>query len=62
MIDFSKIQKGAKVKLKDGTVVKVHGMYLSSDGPVLMCKRDPSVVAGMNVPVDRVEEIVEETK
>lgn len=62
MIDFGKIQKGSIVKLKDGSMVKVHGLYLSSDGPVLMCKRDPNVVAGMNVPIDRVEELVEEKK
>lgn len=60
MIDLSKVTKGTKVKVKDGTTQIVHGLYLSSDGPVLMCKSNPSIVAGRNVPVQDVIEIVEE--
>lgn len=60
MIDLSKVRKGSVVKLKAGEAVRVTGLYLSGDGPVLMVKKDPSQTAAQNVPLGQVEEIVEE--
>lgn len=58
MIDLSKLLKGAKVRLKDGRVVTVSGMYLSGGGPCLMV-REGSATVNQNVPIEDVQEILE---
>lgn len=59
MIDFSKVQKGTQVVLKDGRKVFVSGLYLSGTGPMLMVKGNPGQTAAENVNLELVLEIVE---
>ena len=59
MIDFSKVRKGAKVRLNDGRLVVVSGMYLSATGLALMVKSDTNQTVTQNVGADEVKELVE---
>jgi len=59
VIDLAKVRKGQRVRLADGRVVIVSGLYLSGTGPTLMVKDDASQTAAQNVPTEDVKEFVE---
>ncbi len=58
--DFSKLRKGAKVRLADGRTLALVGLYLSASGPTLMVKEHPSHPTSQNVDVEQLSEIVED--
>lgn len=58
-IDFTKIKKGVVIKLLDGRTMMISGLYLSTDGPMIMAKADPSLSAAENVPLAKIESVIE---
>jgi hypothetical protein len=58
--DFSKLRKGAKVRLADGRTLALAGLYLSATGPVFMVKESPTHPTSQNVEVELISEIVED--
>lgn len=58
-IDFAKIKKGAVIQHVDGRKLLISGLYLSTDGPVIMAKADPSLSAAENVPLAKIESVIE---
>lgn len=60
MIDLSKVRKGAHVRLTDGRVMVVAGMYLSATGPMLSVKPENSgQMTAQPVNLEMVAEILE---
>lgn len=57
-VDLARLRKGSKVKHSDGRELHVSGMYLSTDGPVLMAKLSPTQVVAENVPLANVDSVV----
>ncbi len=57
-IDFIKLRKGSKLKLKDGRDMHLTGLFLSNDGPVFMMKLSPAQTVAENVPADKVDELI----
>lgn len=60
MIDVSSLRKGTKIKLVSGVTVYVTGLFLSSDGPIVMGKKSSDLAAAQNIPVSEIAEIVKE--
>ncbi len=58
--DLAKIKKGTEMKLKNGQAMKIVGLYLSNDGPVLMAKADISLTASVNVPLSDTDTMIVE--
>lgn len=57
-LDFGKLRKGSKLKLKDGRPMHLTGLFLSSDGPVFMVKLSPTQTVAENVPVDSIDDLI----
>lgn len=57
-MDISKLRPGTKIRVKDGSVLFVKGMYMSPDGPVVTAVEGPGKLCARNVPAKDVVEIV----
>lgn len=62
MIDVSQVKADVKVRLPDGSVGEVKGSYLSTEGLVLRVQMSAGAIVTRNVPIERILEIVTETK
>lgn len=58
-VEAGEIQKGVKVRVKDGRVLTVRGCYLSTSGIVVTAK-DGNQIVDQNIPLRDVESIVKE--
>lgn len=56
-VDIAALRKGSKVVLKDGRRVIVQGLFMSSEGPVVMAKNAPAELTAQNVPVSEIESL-----
>lgn len=56
--NLSAVRKGMGLKLKDGRNVILAGLYLSTTGPMLMIKANPSQLVCHNVPFEDVEDVL----
>lgn len=57
-LDFAKLRKGSKLKLKDGRPMHLSGLFLSSDGPVFMVKLSPTQAVAENVPIEHIDDLI----
>ncbi len=57
-LDFTKLRKGTKLRLKDGRPMHLSGLYLSNDGPVFMVKLSPTQTVAENVPVQNIDDFI----
>lgn len=56
-VDIAALRKGSRLTLKDGRTVIVQGLFMSSEGPVVMAKNAPSELTAQNVPVSEIESL-----
>ena len=60
MIDLSTLKHGSKNVAKDGETLQVTGSYMSTEGLVIVAKKNSADVCERNVPLSDIAAIVEE--
>lgn len=62
MIDVALLKHGSKIVVRDGDSLAVTGSYMSSDGLVIVAKKNPGDLCERNVPLKDIVTIMEEDK
>lgn len=57
MIDPSLIQKGTKIRVKDGAVLVIRGAYMSTGGIIVTANEGGGIV-DRNVPYEDIVEVI----
>lgn len=58
-VDVTEIQRGKRIRVKDGRVLTVRGCFLSADGIVVTAK-DGAQIVDQNIPLRDVQEVIAE--